>query len=469
MDFQSFIDSYLAMSCVISIEKKNDGEYGDIRIVAGNKVFCFLAEHPPFEDSSNFTPVKFVPNCPYDRYLPKTSDFEDMCYRAAVQKKSAHSYVHLGMSDQWVKTIFIPLDYEDGNFCYCTYTAENVDAHEIEAESFSSMSVTGDVLKTCIKFRSSTDFRTTVNEVLNDLRNICGAQSCTIALVEPDEARFEILSQSVDDNCISIPHHDYGNFYDITTTWEQLIGESDCIIVKDEQDKMFIKENAPEWYESLEQSNIDNVIVFPLRHNKELLGYIWALNFNTDNTSRIKDVLELTVFFISSEVASYKMMKRLEHISFTDLLTGVYNRNAMNNRISEIVAGHQNIKSPYGIVFVDINGLKRVNDEQGHASGDLLLKKAALTLQEVFTEDDIYRAGGDEFMIMVSNSSKEAFLSKVETLKLRCNSPDNVCFSIGYFFNDKATSIHDVMHIADEEMFKDKERYYREHPEQKYR
>ena len=182
-------------------------------------------------------------------------------------------------------------------------------------------------------------FRTTVNEVLNDLRNICGAQSCTIALVEPDEARFEILSQSVDDNCISIPHHDYGNFYDITTTWEQLIGESDCIIVKDEQDKMFIKENAPEWYESLEQSNIDNVILFPLRHNKELLGYIWALNFNTDNTSRIKDVLELTVFFISSEVASYKMMKRLEHISFTDLLTGVYNRNAMNNRISEIVAG----------------------------------------------------------------------------------------------------------------------------------
>ena len=72
-------------------------------------------------------------------------------------------------------------------------------------------------------------------------------------------------------------------------------------------------------------------------------------------------------------------------------------------------------------------------------------------------------------MIMVSNSSKDAFPSKVETLKLRCNSPDNVCFSIGYFYNDKATSIHDVMHIADEEMYKDKERYYREHPEQKYR
>ena len=392
-----------------------------------------------------------------------------MCCRAAIQKKSAHSYIHLGMSDLWVKTIFMPLNYEDGDLCYCTYTAENVDPHEIEADSYASISVTNDVLKTCIKLRSTTDFKATINEVLGDLRNICKAQFCTIALVDPAKARYELLARSAGDGSISQTALDYSNFYDITTTWNRLIGESDCVIVKDEQDKAFIRENAPDWYETLERSKVENVIVFPLRHNRELLGYIWATNFNADDTARIKDVLELTVFFISSEVASYKMMKQLEHISFTDLLTGVYNRNAMNNRITDIVAGNQNLEEPYGIVFVDINGLKRVNDEQGHVAGDLLLKKASLVLQEVFTDDDIYRAGGDEFMIIVSNCAKEDFFAKVNLLKEKGSDPQNVCLSAGCLYNDNATHIHDVMKIADEEMYKDKERFYLEHPELKYR
>ena len=469
MDFQVIADSYLAMSCVVSIEKKDDGGYGDIRIVAGNKVFRFMAEHPPFEKDPNAVHEKFVPNCPYDKYLPKTSDFEDMCYRAAVMKKSVHSYIHLNMSDMWFNIFLLPLDYEEGDLCYCIYSVEAVALNEIDPGSSNSMYATNDVLKTCIKLRGTNDFKAAINEVIGDIRNICGAQFCTLALIDPEKGTYDILARSAGDGSISKTATDYDNFFDIAAAWGNLIGESDCIIIKSDKDMEYIREREYEWYRTLVDSKVDNIMVFPLRHNKELIGYIWATNFNTDNTSRIKDTLELTVFFISSEIASYKMFKRLEHISYTDLLTGILNRNAMNNRITGIVAGQEDLAEPYGIVFADLNGLKRVNDEQGHAAGDLMLKKASLLLQEVFIEDEIYRAGGDEFMIVVSGCTEERFFEKVDELKKRSSDPTSVCFSVGCFFNGDNTDIHDVMSIADEQMYKDKERYYAEHPERRYR
>ena len=83
-----------------------------------------------------------------------------------------------------------------------------------------------------------------------------------------------------------------------------------------------------------------------------------------------------------------------------DMLTGAKNRNAMNNIISDIIAGKTEVKYPYSVIFSDLNGLKRVNDESGHTEGDHLLKTTASTLAGVFFEGEVYRAGGDEFMIL---------------------------------------------------------------------
>ena len=206
-------------------------------------------------------------------------------------------------------------------------------------------------------------------------------------------------------------------------------------------------------------------MLFPLRQGHEVLGFIWATNFDTDNYSVIKETLEFTTFFISSELASYTMLKKLEHISYTDILSGVYNSNAMNSMVLDVVSRKAVIPRPYGVVFADINGLKKVNDESGHQAGDLLIKKAALVLQEVFLDQDIYRAGGDEFMIVVKGCDKEAFSEKISELKERTSDPDNISMSVGYIFNDSDLTIRDCLRIADEEMYKDKDKFYEEHPE----
>ena len=469
MDFQKFIDGFLATACVVSIEKKNDGGFGDIRIVAGNKMFIEMAENPPYMRDPNMSAEKFVPNCLYDKYLPKTANFESICYRSAVLKKSVHTYIHLNVCDMWFNMFFIPIDYEEGDNCYCVYTTEPVDVDDIDTSSSSSMTTSNDVLKTCIKLRGTTNFKKTINEVIGDIRGICDAEVCTMMLLDRENGKCNVLAKNIRENSNIKTVTQFDNLYDIAVSWEDTLGERDCIIINNQKDMDYIRDTNPVWYSTLEEAGVESVVLFPLRHNREMMGYIWVTNFNVGNTQRIKETLELTTFFLSSEIASYRMFKQLEHIGYTDMLTGINNRNAMNNRVNDIVSGNEEIIRFYGVVFADLNGLKRVNDNGGHAAGDLLLKKAALLLQEVFIGYDIYRAGGDEFMIIVSDISDEEFGKKVAELRERSGDPDNVCFSVGSYYNASCIDIRVAMRIADEAMYKDKERYYSEHPERKYR
>jgi diguanylate cyclase (GGDEF)-like protein len=468
MDFQKYIDGFYAISCLLSVEKKEDGGYGDIRIVAGNRKFVEMVEHPPYAMDAGMPEIKFEPDSMYDRYLPKTPDFEDKCFRSAIQKKPIHNYIHLNVVELWFNMFFTPVDYEDGNKCYCVYSYDPVSVDEIDMAVTSSMTTSNDVLKTCIKLRGATDFKKAMNEVIKDVRELCGAEVCTVLLVNQEEATSSILaaSKAEDSTIRTLSQSEY--MYDVAMSWADTIGERDSIIVKNEKDFEYVKEVNYPWYQTLVDSNVKSIVVFPLRHNRELLGFIWTTNFNVDDVQRIKETLELTTFFISSEIASYMMLKQLERISYIDLLTGIKNRNSMNNHVTGIVSGEQLIEKPYAVIFADLNGLKRVNDENGHSAGDLLLKKAGLILQEIFVDDDVYRAGGDEFMVIVSGD-RESFDKKIAELRARASDPDNVCLSFGYYFNDTDMDIRDAMRIADEEMYKDKEKYYEEHPERRYR
>ncbi len=469
MDFQQFIDGFLATACVVSVNRQSGGNCEDIRIVAGNKMFIQIAEHPPFITDPTVHPDKFIPDSPYYKYLPRTPDFEDICFRTAVQKKSVHTYIHLNVCDMWFNMFFIPIDYEDSDTCYCVYSTEPCDVNDIDSASTSSLTTSNDVLKTCIKLRGTNDFKATINEVIDDIRGLCGAEVCTLMLMDEENGKCNILAKSVRDNSSLKTITQFQNFYDIAVSWKTYLGERDCIILKSPKDMEYVRETNNMWYLTLAEAGVNSVVLFPLRHNRELIGYIWVTNFNIDNTQRIKETLEFTTFFISSEIAGYNMMKRLEHISYTDMLTGINNRNAMNNRVSDIISGEEVLSRNCGIVFADLNGLKRVNDENGHAAGDLLLKKAALLLQEVFIGDSIYRAGGDEFMIIAANCSEEKFIQKVNELRERSCDPNNVCFSIGSFYNGSGGDIRDAMRAADEAMYKDKEEYYAKYPERKYR
>ena len=240
-------------------------------------------------------------------------------------------------------------------------------------------------------------------------------------------------------------------------------------MIKNERDMQVLKQRNPVWYESLKQYDMEKLVLFPLRYNGETKGYIWVTDFDDENTITIRETLELTTYFIASEIANYQMVKQLEILSSIDLLTGVRNRNAMNNRVIRLTSGEDKYPDSLRVVFADMNGLKKVNDQSGHNAGDLMLKSAALALQDAFRGQEIYRAGGDEFMLIISNMDDAKFESAIERIRSYSYTEDTGSFAIGCCNDNGRNDIREDMKEADERMYADKEEYYNRFPERRYR
>lgn len=461
MDFQKFLGYYDCKACVMSVETYPDGSYGNIRVVTGNKAHCddvaMITGHPVVEDT------------PYEMSFPKDMNFEEFCYRSAVLKKQLHTYVSLYQMGLWLEIYMLPLESDKENTAYCLY-AYNV-SPKANADTMSDLSpeLLSDVLSACIKLRGARDFEAGINEVITDIRSVCEARRCCILLVDDEEQSCSILADVLGPG-VEKPHGASmdKSFYSVAKTWEATLAGSTCLIIKNPHDMEVIKERNPGWHASLAKATVQSLVLYPLKHNDKLLGYIWASNFNTERADKIKEVLEITTFFIASEIANYQLLKRLEILSNMDLLTGCRNRNAMNNRVAEFDKPDAKKYKNIAVIFADLNGLKQTNDREGHPAGDRLLKRAANVLAGVFTEEEIYRAGGDEFMILALNTSEKEMEDKIATLR-NVSEDNQVSFAVGLSFDDTKLDIRKDMHIADERMYDDKDEYYREHPERKYR
>jgi len=153
--------------------------------------------------------------------------------------------------------------------------------------------------------------------------------------------------------------------------------------------------------------------------------------------------------------------KHLKKIAETDPLTGLYNRNLFNDIIQSYIVGSKS----YGIVMLDINGLKYINDHFGHKEGDRIITEATAIIKNSVRDTDLaFRFGGDEFVILTS--SEKSVLSMIENRiknKNKIPTEDNPAllnFSLGYATSIEEGSLEDVLTLADQRMYKDKEQFY---------
>ena len=97
--------------------------------------------------------------------------------------------------------------------------------------------------------------------------------------------------------------------------------------------------------------------------------------------------------------------KLLSKLSYHDVLTSFYNR----NRYIQDVNGLTGQSVPVGVIYLDVNGLKEVNDHFGHAAGDRVLTRCAQTIRRICKKGSFYRIGGDEFVIIYTGIGKTKF------------------------------------------------------------
>ena len=147
-----------------------------------------------------------------------------------------------------------------------------------------------------------------------------------------------------------------------------------------------------------------------------------------------------------------------------DPLTRLFNRRAFNERLEQEVSRSMRYGHPMALVLCDLNGFKAVNDTHGHAAGDALLQLAAQRLVSVVrTTDPVFRVGGDEFVILLPQTSKESALVVARRLLeyFRANTylnaeglHLNVRASFGMAsYPEDAKSAHEIIRQADEMMY----------------
>lgn len=108
------------------------------------------------------------------------------------------------------------------------------------------------------------------------------------------------------------------------------------------------------------------------------------------------------------QVRQHWLFHRLEEEATHDMLTGLYNRRAIMERLYNDIRLAWRRKAPLTVAFIDVNDLKIVNDMKGHDAGDMLIKGAADALSELIRETDYAaRIGGDEFLIAFHDCSRD--------------------------------------------------------------
>ncbi len=141
-----------------------------------------------------------------------------------------------------------------------------------------------------------------------------------------------------------------------------------------------------------------------------------------------------------------------------DALTGFKNRKAYYEEVEMIEHDPEQCVRPIGVVFADINGLKAVNDSEGHEAGDKLIAEIARSIREVFTEANIYRLGGDEFVILSFEENEDIFSKKMKALE-HCWK-DGRSAALGGVWLEQAKELEQHVALADQAMYRDKSQYY---------
>lgn len=157
--------------------------------------------------------------------------------------------------------------------------------------------------------------------------------------------------------------------------------------------------------------------------------------------------------------------QRLKKLSYIDALTQIPNRRSLLEQLEQIIKESKQSNKSFGIMFVDLDGFKQINDTYGHAKGDFLLKQVSEYLKLCVREEDIVgRFGGDEFIIILPYALQKDCISIAKNII--DNMPlfisgyhDQVTLSIGIsLYPQDANDLDTIMKHADKAMYTAKKR-----------
>ena len=178
-------------------------------------------------------------------------------------------------------------------------------------------------------------------------------------------------------------------------------------------------------YDCLHPQGIKSLIAVPIFINGKLHGFL-----GIDNPRSHKDALTLLTqltYIIANELQKRLLTEALTKKSYQDPLTGLNNRLAYDEMLDHL----RGKEFPVGVGFLDINGLKWINDTLGHDMGNKVIQKICTILNEHIEQQYIYRISGDEFVMIWPDVDYKVFMSAAKKLEAALFDEKNIA-SFGF-------------------------------------
>lgn len=151
--------------------------------------------------------------------------------------------------------------------------------------------------------------------------------------------------------------------------------------------------------------SLDRLILRPIRTlAKSLKAHSTTGHSSSPPPPMVSETRDLLNAFADMQAKVEERERELDHLAHHDALTGLPNRSLFRRRLAEAITVSQRHQMPVGVLFMDLDRFKQVNDSYGHAAGDAILVEIAKRLRKVFRQEDVIaRLGGDEFAILLEN------------------------------------------------------------------
>ncbi len=196
-----------------------------------------------------------------------------------------------------------------------------------------------------------------------------------------------------------------------------------------------MSKDSPE-YALLKAQGITSLATAPIHESDgSISGFIGVDNpkENIKNTKLLRSVAR----FIANFLDQTELLSELRKLSYFDTLTGLKNRHSYRKALNDI----DKVKiSSLGVAYADIKGLGSINDIFGQEYGDNVIKKVGSIIENEFHED-VYRVGGDEFVVVKPNIDERQFESCIERIRAAFMQEENYYVTLGYTFNRTFTDI----------------------------
>lgn len=169
--------------------------------------------------------------------------------------------------------------------------------------------------------------------------------------------------------------------------------------------------------------------------------------------------IDMIKSILTNVFKNYKYVETLKYEKNVDKMLNVYNRTAYEELLHKELS-FDNV----GIAFVDANRLGIINNQYGYEAGDLLLKTVISCFKKFFRSQDMYRIGGDEFIIICQNIDEDLFKTKIYNSLLLVEDTD-YDVSVGCVYKNHTQTLGEAIKEASILMQENKEMYRENHPE----